>query len=138
MDLLVALGIVRERINKELQSGLKQNGIDINCGHIWLLSLVYLNNGRLEIKELVKQLEKKKSTVTEMINTLEKNGYLVKYQSKEDKRVYYVETTTKAEDMKGHILAIVEGIKDKMFSSFSNSDKKKLSKLMMRIISDLK
>ena len=138
MDLLVGLGIVRERINKELQNELKQNSIDINCGHIWLLSLVYLNNGKSEIKELVKQLEKKKSTVTEMINTLEKNGYLVKYQSKEDKRVYYVETTNKAEEMKEHILGIVEGIKEKMFSSFSDSDKAILSKLMMRIISDLK
>ncbi|MCS5422569.1 MULTISPECIES: MarR family winged helix-turn-helix transcriptional regulator [Psychrilyobacter] len=138
MDLLVALGIIRERINKELQKKLKQNSIDISCGHIWLLSVVYSNNGRSEIKELVKQLEKKKSTVTEMINTLEKNGYLVKYQSKEDKRVYYVETTDRAEEMKDHILTIVENIKKKMFLSFSDGDKDILGELMMKIIGDLK
>lgn len=137
MDLLVALGITRERINKELQNRLKENDINISCGHIWLLSLVYSNGGQSEIKELVRQLEKKKSTVTEMINTLEKNGYLIKYQSKEDKRVYYVETTEKANAMKEDILNMVEDIKRKMFSSFSHKEKETLSELMMKIVNNL-
>lgn len=137
MNILVSLGIIRERINKELQHKLKENGIGINCGHIWLISLVYLKDGKVEIKELVKQLEKKKSTVTEMINTLEKNGFLVKYQSKEDKRVYYVETTTKAEEMKPQIMDIIKGIKDKLLNSFSEEDQEVFNKHLNRMINNI-
>jgi len=137
MDFLVSLGIIRERINKELQHKLKENGIGINCGHIWLISLVYLKDGKIEIKELVKQLEKKKSTVTEMINTLEKNGFLVKYQSKEDKRVYYVETTAKAKEMKPLIMDIIEEIKSKLFDSFLEEDKSHLNSYLERMINNI-
>lgn len=137
MDFLVGLGIIRERINKELQHKLKENGIGINCGHIWLISLVYLKEGKVEIKELVRQLEKKKSTVTEMINTLEKNGFLIKYQSKEDKRVYYVETTTKAEEMKPLIMDIIKGIKNKLLNSFLEEEQEIFNRYLKRMLDNI-
>ncbi|MCM1992820.1 MarR family winged helix-turn-helix transcriptional regulator [Oceanirhabdus seepicola] len=137
MDFLVALGIIRERINKELQNKLKENGIGINCGHIWIISLVYLNDGKIEIKELVRQLEKKKSTVTEMINTLEKNGFLVKYQSTEDKRVYFVETTAKANEMKPLILDIIKGIKNRLLKSFLEEEQEVLNSYLERMVNNI-
>lgn len=137
MDFLVSLGIIREKINKELQLKLKQNGIDINCGHIWLISLVYLKDGKVEIKELVSQLQKKKSTVTEMINTLEKNGFLVKYQSKDDKRVYYVEATAKAKKMEPLILEIIEGIKNKLFNTFSEKEQEVLNSYLEKMVNNI-
>ena len=137
MDFLVGLGIIRERINKELQLKLKENGIGINCGHIWLISLVYLNDGKIEIKELVNQLEKKKSTVTEMINTLEKNEFLVKFQSNEDKRVYYVEATAKANEMKPLILDIINGIKNKLLNSFLEEEQEVLNSYLERIVNNI-
>ncbi|WBW95174.1 MarR family winged helix-turn-helix transcriptional regulator [Oceanirhabdus sp. W0125-5] len=137
MDVLVALGIIRERINKELQIKLKENGIGINCGHIWLMSIVYFNDGKVEIKELVKQLEKKKSTITEMINTLEKNDFLIKYQSKEDKRVYYVEATTKAQEIKPQILDIIEEIKNKLLHSFLQDEKGSLNGYLERMVKNI-
>lgn len=137
MDFLVTLGIIRERINKELQLKLKENGIGINCGHIWLISLVYLKGEKVEIKELVRQLEKKKSTVTEMINTLERNGFLVKYQSKEDKRVYYIETTAKAEEMKPLILDIIKDIKNKLFNSFLEEEQEVLKRYLTKMANNI-
>ncbi|WP_297523135.1 MarR family transcriptional regulator [uncultured Clostridium sp.] len=137
MDILTALGVIRERINKTLKDELKNSSVDINCNHMWLLSIVYFNNDKIEIKELVRSLEKKKSTVTEIINTLEKNDLLIKSQSSDDKRIYYVETTQKANDLKPQILNIIEEIQKKVFEGFSKEESAILSKLILRVVDNL-
>ena len=137
MDILTALGVIRERINKTLKDELKNSSVDINCNHMWLLSVVYFNDDKIEIKELIKSLEKKKSTVTEIINTLEKNGLLIRSQSESDKRIYYVETTKKAKEMKPEILKVIEKIQSKVFDGFSVDETVILSKLILKVVDNL-
>ena len=137
MDILTALGVIRERINKTLKDELKNSSVDINCNHMWLLSVVYFNDDKIEIKELIKSLEKKKSTVTEIINTLEKNGLLIRSQSENDKRIYYVETTKKAKEMKPEILKVIEKIQSKVFDGFSVDETVILSKLILKVVDNL-
>ena len=137
MDILTALGVIRERINKTLKDELKNSSVDVNCNHMWLLSVVYFNGDKIEIKELIKSLEKKKSTVTEIINTLEKNGLLIRSQSEDDKRIYYVETTKKAKEMKPEILKVIEKIQSKVFDGFSVDETMILSKLILKVVDNL-
>ena len=137
MDILTALGVIRERINKTLKDELKNSSVDVNCNHMWLLSVVYFNGDKIEIKELIKSLEKKKSTVTEIINTLEKNGLLIRSQSEDDKRIYYVETTKKAKEMKPEILKVIEKIQSKVFDGFSVDETVILSKLILKVVDNL-
>jgi len=138
MDTLSSLGIIHERINKELQNALKDVGIKVSCGHIWLLTLVYQNGGFIEIRELVRTLEKKKTTVSEMVGTLERNGYLKKYQSVEDKRIFCVKTTPKADQMKDEILRIVESISKKITMDISGEDLALTEKTIEKMAHNLK
>jgi len=133
MDILSSLGIIHERINKLLQEELKQSGISMSCGHIWLLSIVYKNGGFVEIKELVITLEKKKTTISEMVNTLEKKGFLKKYQSIDDKRIFCVKTTEKAEEMKAEVMNIINIISEKMMLGIS-AENKSIAEDTMRLM----
>ena len=135
--ILDTLGIIQERLNVKLQTSLKEMGLNVHCGHIWLLMLVYENQGEIEIKELVRRLEKKKTTVSDMITTLEKKGYLIKKQSLKDKRIYLVQTTEKAELIKPNILVALEEIQCEMFKGISQQSLEETSNILLTISQNL-
>ena len=135
--ILNTMGIIQERINVELQKALKGLGLNIHCGHIWLLLTVYENDGEIEIKELVRILEKKKTTISDIITTLEKNGYLTKRQSLSDRRIYKVYVTSKAKEEKDIILKIVQDIQDKMFKNISENNMKVTDEVLVKISTNL-
>ena len=133
--ILDTIGIIQERLNLELQKALKDLELNIHCGHIWLLMIVYENNGEIQIKELVKRLEKKKTTISDMIATLEKNGYLTKSKSIEDKRVYIVSLTEKAKKDKETFIMILNNIYRKIFNGISEEELN-IANETLKIISD--
>lgn len=135
-DIMIMTGIC-ELIHQKLDSELKKEKINMKCSHMGLLNIVNDNDGRANIKDIVSQLDKKKSTVTEMINSLEKKGYLLKYQSKEDKRIYYVEMTEKAKNLTNSTYSIMNTVSAQMKISFSEEEQNQLSDFMERIHKNL-
>jgi len=137
LDILSSLGIIRQRIDKELQESLKDVGINISCGHVWLLSLVYNNGGEIEIKSLVSALEKKKTTISEMVVTLEKRGLLEKYQSSYDKRIYCVKATEKAELLKDDIQDVINKIASKVMLDIKDEDISITARTIQKMVDNL-
>jgi len=138
MDILSALGVLHEGINSELQKKLWDVDIKLSCGHVWLLTVVYQNGGTVEIRELVTVLKKKKTTISEMVATLEKRGLLEKFQSSRDKRIYCVKTTAKSEDLRIRIQATVKEIATNIMSDVSSDEEEVVGKIMMKMISNIK
>jgi len=135
-DIMVMTGLF-ELIHQNLDSELKKDNIDMNCSQMGLLNVVHDNNGRANIKDIVSQLDKKKSTVTEMINSLEKKGYLLRHRSEEDKRIYYVESTEKAKNLSVLTHSIMDKVNEKMKSDFSDEEQSQLSDFLKRIHNNL-
>jgi len=137
MDILSALGVLHEGINSELQKKLWDVDIKLSCGHVWLLTVVYQNGGTVEIRELVNALKKKKTTISEMVATLEKKGLLEKFQSSRDKRIYCVKTTDKSEELKSRIQETVKEIAFKIMLDISKDEEEVVSKIMMKLINNI-
>lgn len=138
MDILSSLGIIHERINKLLQEELKQSGISMSCGHIWLLSLVYRNGGSIEIRDLVKTLEKKKTTISEMVSTLERKGFLIKFQSMDDKRIFCVKTTGKADEIEEEVMKVIHIISAKIMKDISVENISMTEETMSKMAQNIK
>ena len=135
-DINVLSGIF-ELIHQSLDSELKKEKVNMKCSHMVLLNIVHDNDGKADIKDIVSRLDKKKSTVTEMINSLEKKGYLLKKQSEEDKRIYYVEATEKAKKLAVLSYSIMDKVSAQMKTGFSEEEQKQLSDFLERIHSNL-
>ena len=120
--MLDTLGLIHEKINIVLQRALKELDIDVHCGHIWLLMLVYEHEGSVELKYLIEQLGKKKTTVSDMVSTLEKKGYLMKQQVQGDKRKYIIRATSKALQEEEKIKKILTSIQQQMFNGLEQND----------------
>ncbi|MGL5327985.1 MAG: MarR family transcriptional regulator [Peptostreptococcaceae bacterium] len=58
----------------------------INIVHLYIIN----HYDKITVSDLAKKLNLSKPAVTQKINELEKLGMVIKTQSKEDKRVYYI------------------------------------------------
>ena len=137
MESLTVLGTFHEKANSTLQKRLKDKDIPVSCGHITLLMLVFQNNGFMEIRQIVKILKKRKTTVSEIVNTLEKNGYLKKFRSTEDKRIYCVKTTKEAELLKPVIEEVLQNMHKDVVANVSEEEIAVLVKVLNQFIVNL-
>lgn len=58
-----------------------------------------ISNEKLVLKDIVKAIDLPKSTLTSMINRLEKKGYIKRITSEEDKRCYHLLVTDKGKEI---------------------------------------
>lgn len=126
---------LRTKINEFLRDELKA------CGHGELvpsygsvLSVVYKNGGKVQIKTIYDSLCKQKTTITESINRLVKLGYLVKETCPTDARCTYVRATKKALDFRPDFDRISNELRDKIFADFSAEEQQQFVDMMARAI----
>jgi DNA-binding MarR family transcriptional regulator len=126
---------LRTRINEFLRDELK------DCGHGELvpsygsvLSVVYKNDGKVQIKTIYDSLCKQKTTITESINRLVKLGYLTKETCPTDARCTYVQATKKALAFRPDFERISARLRDKIFDGFSEREQQQFVEMMARAI----
>ncbi|MCQ2972318.1 MAG: MarR family transcriptional regulator [archaeon] len=98
---------------------------DLEIGVINFIS----ENGQVRFKEITTTLEIPKSTLTNLINRLEKQEVLVRERNPKDKRSYLLTLTEKGISVQKDCLAMEKEIYSKMLANLSNKDKKDLLKL---------
>jgi len=126
---------LRTKINEFLRDELK------DCGHDDLvpsygsvLSVVYKNDGKVQIKTIYDSLCKQKPTITESINRLVKLGYLRKESCPTDARCTYVQATEKALAFRDDFTRISDELRNKIFGTFTADEQQKFADLMVRAI----
>ena len=79
--IIALLGRAKEKAHKFIENELAKNGIkDLSVSNGSILFILFKNNGKTTIKEIVEILDKTKSTVSDKVFSLEKAGYVTKRQ----------------------------------------------------------
>lgn len=126
---------LRTKINEFLRDELKACGYgELVPSYGSVLSVVFQNDGNVQIKTIYDSLCKQKTTITESINRLTELGYLTKETCPTDARCTYVQATEKAFAFQKDFSRISGELKQKIFSGFSAEEQQTLSELMVRAI----
>lgn len=126
---------VRARSVDFLDAELKARGIvDLKPSHGALLSSLFGRGGRASMRELLRSGSRKKSTLTEMANRLERQGYLRRLPDPEDARGVVLELSDKAWAIKPDFEAISELLLAKAWRGFSRTEKAELVSLLERML----
>ncbi len=124
---------LRTKINEFLRDELKDCGYsELVPSYGAVLSVVYCNGGRVQIKTIYDELQKQKTTITESINRLVKLGYLTKTTCATDARCTYVCTTDKAEKFNKDFKRISGELKDKIFEGFTQKEQEQFAEMLER------
>ena len=117
---------------------LKRNELEDLAGARGRIIFALWNEDKIPIKKLVEKTSIDKATLTGIIDRLERDGYVKRVQSKEDKRVTLVCRTGKDEIFKKKIPQASKEQNKLFYSGFSTKEIKEFENYLKRILHNCK
>ena len=129
---------IREKANALIDSELKNRGIKgVVPAHGPVLSFLLQQSKPVPIKAVVEKVRRVKSTVTVMIDTLEKHGHVRRLPCETDSRVTHVELTPKGRKLRKDFEEISHVLLSKLYGDMSGKDRERLVQQLERIEGNL-
>ena len=122
-------GRISERI-------LKQYNIEINSAQGRIMFVLWQNDG-ISINGLAEKTHLKKSTLTSMLDRLEKMGYIRRQRSKKDRRKILIKRTEKDRTMEKKYVEVSEEMTRLYYKGFSKSQIVSFESDLERILNNL-
>jgi len=117
---------------------LKQYGIeDINPAQGRIMFALWQNDG-IAINDLSKETSLSKSTLTSMLDRLEKNGFLRREPSNRDRRKIYIWRTEKDKSFQKQYVRVSEKMTDMVYQGFTEEEMENFERMLKRIFDNLK
>jgi DNA-binding MarR family transcriptional regulator len=130
---------IRELANAVIERELASRRLEgLQPAHGSVLAFLFGQQKPVPVKEIVERVGRVKSTVTGMVNTLERHGYVRKTPSAEDGRVVYVELTQKGDALRAEFEAISQTLLDAVYGKMTRGDRKMLVQLLSQVESNLR
>ncbi len=115
---------------------LKQYGIEINPAQGRIMFALWQKDS-IPINELAKQTQLKKSTLTSMLDRLEKMGYISRQYSKTDRRKILIKRTEKDRAMEKKYVEVSDEMTSLFYKKFSRSQIDRFENDLGRILDNL-
>lgn len=129
---------IRELANSLIERGLEDRRIKgIVPAHGPVLLFLFQQSKPVPIKAVVESARRVKSTVSVMIDTLEKHGYIQKTPCEIDNRVTFVELTPKGRNFRKDFDEISQILLTKLYGDMGKKDRECLVKQLDRIEQNL-
>jgi len=122
-------GRISERI-------LKKHDVELNSAQGRIMFALWQKDG-VSINELAKKTQLKKSTLTSMLDRLERMGYIRRQRSKKDRRKILIKRTEKDRTMEKKYVEVSEEMTRLFYKGFSKSEIDPFEKDLERILNNL-
>ena len=109
---------------------------EINPAQCRIFFALWQEDG-ISIRELAQRTSLEKSTLTSMLDRLEKNGYVRRIPSKEDRRKIIIELTGKSRRLEDVYLQIAEEKTCTFYKGFTEKEIDKFESYLKRIMGNL-
>ena len=130
---------IREEANALIEQQLRTRAMDgIVPAHGGLLAFLLGQIEPIPIKTLVAHVGRVKSTVTGMLNTLERHGYVRRFRSTEDQRVVFVALTERGRALREDFEAISGLLLARVYGSMPRKDREELVRLLSTVEQNLR
>ena len=125
--IIAQIARIRESANALIEAELRKRSIEgIVPAHGPVLMFLFQQKKPVPIKAVVEKVRRVKSTVTVMINTLERYGYLRKLPCENDNRVTLVELTPKGHKFRKDFDQISKVLLNKLYGDMNKKDRQLL------------
>jgi DNA-binding MarR family transcriptional regulator len=137
--IIAQIARIRELANALIEAELRKRSIQgIVPAHGAVLHFLFRQSKPVPIKAIVEEVGRVKSTVTVMINTLERYGYLRKLPCETDNRSKLVELTSAGRKLRKDFDQISKTLMDKVYGDMKKKDRQALVDLLDVIENNLR
>lgn len=119
-------------------NALSRNGLEDLAGARGRVIFALWNEDNIPIKKLVEKTSLDKATLTGIIDRLERDGYVKRIPSPDDKRATLISRTGKDEIFKSKIPEVSKQQNKLFYKGFSNSEIKEFEEYLKRILQNCK
>lgn len=133
-DLIICLiSRIREKANRYLAAQLAARGMGglkpIHGDVLWAL----FRTGQPTMKELAEMVDRKKSTVTTLVDKLVQLGYAGKTRDETDSRVFRISLTREGRALKDNLVEISDGLISTVYKDMPMAERHQLVKSLNTI-----
>ncbi len=124
------LGKAARAMTRTYRSRLASHGLT----HIqfFLLIALYEKEG-MSVSELAAKVALDKSTMTGLIDRMEREGFVERHQNPNDRRAYCIYLTEKARDMRKDLISIYREVNSMYLHTLSEEEKRILEEIVAKI-----
>lgn len=123
-------------MRNSLTRAFQEQGYDITHAQWLILMMLWLKDGRRQ-NELTQIIYKEKTTITRVIDTLEKKNLLVRVPDQTDKRNKFVYLTKGGKELRNHLTPIVIELNKQASAGLSEIELETLKNVLNKIYSNL-
>jgi len=125
--IIAQIARIRESANALIEAELRKRSIKVIVpAHGPVLLFLFQQNKPVPIKAVVEEVRRVKSTVTVMINTLERYGYIRKLPCETDNRVTLIELTPTGRKLRKDFDQISKILLDKLYGDMNKKNRQLL------------
>jgi DNA-binding MarR family transcriptional regulator len=115
---------------------LKERGLDIGPGQGRILFALWQEDG-VPINELIKKTLLRKSTLSELLDSLESAGHVRRVQSEEDRRKVLIELTEKTRQMLNVYIEVSQEMTKIFYEGFLPEEMEQFETYLQRVLDNL-
>ena len=130
------IGYVSNSMRNAVTKLFLDNGYDITHAQWLILMMLWMKDGCRQ-KELTEIMFKEKTTITRLIDNLEKKGLLLRVPDLADKRNKFVYLTNSGKELKGKLTPLVAEFNKKLSYGLGDDELEELKKVLTKIHSNL-
>ena len=127
---------IRQVAGRIFERMLKDYNVEINSAQGRIMFALWQEDG-VSINELAKKTQLKKSTLTSMLDRLERMGYIRRNRSKKDRRKILIERTNKDKDLEKTYVELSQEHTEFFYMGFSEDDIDRFEKDLEKILENL-
>lgn len=132
-----AFGKIDRSIKRQIDNLTSELGITAIQGRI--IGFIYYNSDRaIYQKTLEDEFNLRKSSITSVLNNLEKSGFIKREAVLDDQRLKHIVLTPKALLIQNEIEKRVSDVEDKTFDCLSDDEKESLNFILEKILKNIK
>jgi DNA-binding MarR family transcriptional regulator len=115
---------------------LKKRGLDIGPGQGRILFALWQEDG-VPINELIKKTLLRKSTLSELLDSLERAGFVKRVQSEEDRRKVLIQLTEKTKQMLNVYIEVSVEMTNIFYKGLKPEEIEQLESYLQRVLENL-
>ena len=120
-EIAVELNLTGCKLKQFIAAKLRQMDVPLTPEQFILIDLLW-NQGSMSQQQLADQMQKDKNSVTKLVDALERKGFVVREQNRQDRRSNTLVLTEKAEGLKPGAKQKGISILDKMLEGISEEE----------------
>jgi len=127
---------IRQVAGRIFERILKEYGIEINSAQGRIMFALWQADG-ISINELAQKTQLKKSTLTSMLDRLQKMGYVRRQRCKKDRRKILIKRTNKDKNLENRYVELSGEITKLFYKGFSDSQIDRFENDLAKILDNL-